>query len=109
VLSLALTFAGNAEDFDAVAEANFRTSLAELLGVNVTSVLLQVRSGSIVIDVRVFMSQPLASSLLTAASLSGASSPPAQRLPRPASLERSIVPHGHGKSLGSIVRHGSPF
>jgi hypothetical protein len=38
----------------------------------VTSVLLQVRSGSIVIDVRVFMSQPLASSLLTAASLSGA-------------------------------------
>jgi serine/threonine protein kinase len=72
VLSLVLTFAGNAEDFDAVAEANFRTSLAELLGVNVTSVLLQVRSGSIVIDVRVFMSQPLASSLLTAASLSGA-------------------------------------
>jgi hypothetical protein len=72
VLSLALTFAGNAEDFDAVAEANFRTSLAELLGVNVTSVLLQVRSGSIVLDVRVFMSLPPASSLLTAASLSGA-------------------------------------
>jgi hypothetical protein len=72
VLSLALTFAGNAEDFDAVAEANFRTSQAELLGVNVTSVVLQVRSGSIVLDVRVFMSLPPASSLLTAASLTGA-------------------------------------
>ena len=72
MLSLALTFAGNTEDFDAVAETNFRTSLAELLGVNVTSVLLQVRSGSIVLDVRVFMTLPPASSLLTAASLSGA-------------------------------------
>ena len=52
--------------------ANFRTSLAQLLGVPVSSVVLQVRSGSIVIDVRVFMSLPPASSLLTAASLSGA-------------------------------------
>jgi hypothetical protein len=72
LLSLALTFAGNAEDFDAAAEANFRTSLAELLGVPVSSVLVQVRSGSIVLDVRVFMTLPPASSLLTAASLSGA-------------------------------------
>eukprot|EP00900_Chrysochromulina_parva_P007795 jgi/Chrpa1/17016/Chrysochromulina_OHIO_Genome00022257-RA len=50
VLSLALTFAGNAEDFDAAAATNFRANLAQLLGVPVSGVVLQIRSGSIVID-----------------------------------------------------------
>eukprot|EP00900_Chrysochromulina_parva_P009774 jgi/Chrpa1/18799/Chrysochromulina_OHIO_Genome00027641-RA len=46
--------------------------LAELLGVNVSSVVPQVRSGSVIFDFRVFMSPQPASSLLTPASLSGA-------------------------------------
>jgi hypothetical protein len=70
VLSLALAIAGNAEDFDAAAVANFRALLAQLLGVPVSSVVLQVRSGSVIFDFRVFISPPPASSLLSAASLS---------------------------------------